>query len=105
MKEAVWRPWRSAVDVVIHGVPVAKIRARGVERDAARADLGVTGDETLIGTIANFRADKDYPNLLRAAQLALEDGHVVNGPTTFPARCYDVRVRSGYIEVRAARLT
>jgi len=37
------------------------------------------------------------------SQLALEDGHVVNGPTAFPARCYDVRVRSGYIEVRAVK--
>ena len=36
-------------------------------------------------------------------QLALEDGHVVNGPTAFPARCYDVRVRGGYIEVRAVK--
>jgi nitrite reductase/ring-hydroxylating ferredoxin subunit/uncharacterized membrane protein len=36
------------------------------------------------------------------SELALEDGHVVNGPTTFPARCFDVRVRDGQIEVRAA---
>lgn len=35
-----------------------------------------------------------------ASELALEDGHVVNGPTTFPARCFDVRVREGKIEVR-----
>jgi nitrite reductase/ring-hydroxylating ferredoxin subunit/uncharacterized membrane protein len=37
------------------------------------------------------------------SELALEDGHVVNGPTAFPARCFDVRVRAGNIEVRAAR--
>jgi nitrite reductase/ring-hydroxylating ferredoxin subunit/uncharacterized membrane protein len=37
------------------------------------------------------------------SQLALEDGHVVNGPTTFPARCYEVRVRAGNVEVRAAK--
>ena len=37
------------------------------------------------------------------SQLALEDGHVVNGPTAFPARCFDVRVRAGYIEVRAVK--
>ncbi len=35
------------------------------------------------------------------SELALDDGHVVNGPTAFPARCFDVRVRSGQIEVRA----
>jgi nitrite reductase/ring-hydroxylating ferredoxin subunit/uncharacterized membrane protein len=36
------------------------------------------------------------------SEFALEDGHVVNGPATFPARCFDVRTRSGQIEVRAA---
>ena len=36
------------------------------------------------------------------SQLSLEDGSVVNGPTTFPARCFDVRVRAGNIEVRSA---
>jgi len=37
------------------------------------------------------------------SELALEDGHVVNGPTAYPARCFDVRVRGGQIEVRAQR--
>ncbi|MCU1348732.1 MAG: Rieske (2Fe-2S) domain protein [Acidobacteria bacterium] len=36
------------------------------------------------------------------SQLALEDGHVVCGPTTFPARAFDVRTTNGQIEVRAA---
>jgi nitrite reductase/ring-hydroxylating ferredoxin subunit/uncharacterized membrane protein len=36
------------------------------------------------------------------SELALDDGHVVNGPTVFPARCFDVRVRGGNIEVRSA---
>ena len=29
------------------------------------------------------------------SELALEDGHVVNGPTTFTARCFDVRCGTG----------
>ena len=37
------------------------------------------------------------------SQLAIDDGHVVKGPTTFPARCYEVRVKNGIVEVRAAR--
>ena len=36
------------------------------------------------------------------SELALEDGHIVAGPTTFPARCFDVRVNVGEIQVRAA---
>jgi nitrite reductase/ring-hydroxylating ferredoxin subunit/uncharacterized membrane protein len=35
------------------------------------------------------------------SELALEDGSVVNGPTTYPARCFQVRVREGQIELRA----
>jgi nitrite reductase/ring-hydroxylating ferredoxin subunit/uncharacterized membrane protein len=37
------------------------------------------------------------------SQFALDDGHIVNGPATFPARCYEVRVRAGNVEVRAAK--
>lgn len=36
------------------------------------------------------------------SELSLVDGHVVNGPTTYDARCFDVRVRAGKVEVRAA---
>ncbi len=35
------------------------------------------------------------------SRFALEDGHVLRGPATFPQRLYDVRVRDGQIEVRA----
>jgi nitrite reductase/ring-hydroxylating ferredoxin subunit len=36
------------------------------------------------------------------SQLSIEDGSVVGGPTTYPARVFDVRVRDGQVEVRAA---
>lgn len=36
------------------------------------------------------------------SQLSIEDGSVVGGPTTYPARVFDVRVREGQVEVRAA---
>lgn len=36
------------------------------------------------------------------SRYALADGHIVNGPTTFPQPHYDVRVRDGLIEVRNA---
>ncbi|HKO56095.1 MAG TPA: Rieske 2Fe-2S domain-containing protein [Thermoanaerobaculia bacterium] len=35
------------------------------------------------------------------SELALEDGSVVNGPSTFPARCFQVRIQDGVIELRA----
>jgi len=34
------------------------------------------------------------------SRLALDDGSIVNGPTAFPARCFDVRIREGEIQVR-----
>ena len=36
------------------------------------------------------------------SELALADGHVVNGPTTFPARTFETRIRDGKIQLRAA---
>ena len=36
-----------------------------------------------------------------ASEFSIEDGHVVNGPATFPARCFDVRITDGNVEVRA----
>ena len=32
---------------------------------------------------------------------ALEDGRVLEGPSTYPQTCFDVRSRAGQIEVRA----
>ena len=32
---------------------------------------------------------------------SIEDGRVINGPATFPARCFDVRITDGNVEVRA----
>jgi len=35
------------------------------------------------------------------SEFSIEDGSVVNGPATFPARCFDVRITDGNVEVRA----
>jgi nitrite reductase/ring-hydroxylating ferredoxin subunit/uncharacterized membrane protein len=35
------------------------------------------------------------------SRFALDDGAVLEGPSTFPQPCFDVRVRAGQIEVRA----
>ena len=36
------------------------------------------------------------------SEFSITDGHVVNGPATYEARCFDVRVHAGKVEVRAA---
>lgn len=53
--------------VVQTGVDVAAIRAHRGERERIRSSLGVEPGQFTIGTVANFRAQKDYPTLLRAA--------------------------------------
>ncbi len=53
--------------VIRTGVDVAAIRGHREERDRIRASLGLEPDHFVIGTVANFRPQKDYPTLLRAA--------------------------------------
>jgi glycosyltransferase involved in cell wall biosynthesis/predicted N-acetyltransferase YhbS len=50
-----------------HGIDVAPTAARAAERAAVRTELGLGADDLVIGTVANYREQKDYPNLLRAA--------------------------------------
>jgi nitrite reductase/ring-hydroxylating ferredoxin subunit len=37
------------------------------------------------------------------SRFSITDGHVVDGPATFPEPCFETRVRDGKIEVKAAR--
>ena len=55
---------RSAV--LVHGVQLTAIRAAEPAREAMRDSLGVGPGEVLVATVANFRAQKDYPTLLKA---------------------------------------
>lgn len=64
-------------EVVIHGVDVEAIASRRAERDAARAELGVDADDLLVATVANLRANKDYPTMLRAARQLADAGEPV----------------------------
>jgi glycosyltransferase involved in cell wall biosynthesis len=61
-------------EVVIHGVDVDAIASRRSERDAARAELGVKRDQLLVATVANLRANKDYPTMLQAARRLADAG-------------------------------
>jgi glycosyltransferase involved in cell wall biosynthesis len=58
---------RSRSRVVRYGIDAAEVRHEGSHRDAERRRLGLTGREVLIGTVANLRATKGYPDLLEAA--------------------------------------
>jgi glycosyltransferase involved in cell wall biosynthesis len=66
--------WRDRVELLVHGVALDDLRRRRAERDATRAELGIGPDEVAITTVANFRAQKDYPSLLRAARQVIDAG-------------------------------
>jgi glycosyltransferase involved in cell wall biosynthesis len=61
-----------ATEVLLHGADVEGIAARMGERATAREELGIGHDELVVVTVANLRANKDYPTLLRAARLLID---------------------------------
>lgn len=54
--------------VVRYGIDAAEIRREAPDRDEIRDRLGISDHEIVIGTVANLRATKGYPDLLRAAR-------------------------------------
>jgi glycosyltransferase involved in cell wall biosynthesis len=65
---------RRRTETVVHGIDLAGVRASRGARAAIRAELGLAPDEPVLGTVANFRAQKDYPNLLATARLLRDRG-------------------------------
>ena len=49
-----------------HGIDTDHVAAAATDRRAVRDELGIARDVVVIGTAANFRPQKDYPNLLQA---------------------------------------
>lgn len=67
-------PARRRATVLQHGIDTAGVAAARDERARVRAELGLPGDAFVIVTVANFRPQKDYPNLLAAARQLLDRG-------------------------------
>jgi glycosyltransferase involved in cell wall biosynthesis len=65
---------RRRVSVVVQGIFPERVRDQLRFRDEVRAELGVGPDETLVGTVAHFRAQKGYPILLEAARRVVDSG-------------------------------
>ena len=60
------------VEIIVHGIVVDEIREQRDQRDEVRAELGFAPSDVAIGTVANLRAQKAYPDLLRAARIVLD---------------------------------
>jgi L-malate glycosyltransferase len=86
---------RDRVEVVVHGIVLADLAATADARESVRTELGIAEDEVVVATVANFRAQKGYPDLLAAARL-LADRHV-------PARFIVIGQGPLEAEVRALR--
>ena len=72
VRRSVSRHQRPRVGVTVHGVRVDQVRAMGAEREAVRAEIGVGDAEVVVGTVANYLAQKAYPDLFAAARIALD---------------------------------
>lgn len=69
---SIWKRLRPRVEVVEHGVVLDEVRAHAVQRAAVRAELGIGDEQIVAGTVANLRANKDWPNLLQAARIVID---------------------------------
>jgi glycosyltransferase involved in cell wall biosynthesis len=58
--------------VVLQGIEVEQVQAQRAERKAVRTELGLDADALVVGTVANMRAQKAYPDLLAAALRVVE---------------------------------
>jgi len=78
-----WPRLRGATEVLSNGIPVAELTARRGERTSARAALGLTDQDVLVASVANFREKKDHPTLFAAAAACADEPRlrfVVIGP-------------------------
>jgi glycosyltransferase involved in cell wall biosynthesis len=74
VKDSLPERTRRRTRVVIHGIDLDRTRADSRFRDEIRKEMGIPEGEMVVGTVANFRAQKDYPNLLDAARYLLDRG-------------------------------
>jgi glycosyltransferase involved in cell wall biosynthesis len=72
VRRSVSARFRDRVEVVVHGIPLDSVRALRKQRARVRAELGVPSEEVVVGTVANYRAQKAYPDLLAAARTVVD---------------------------------
>lgn len=73
VRDTVWRWRRDAYEVLIQGIDLTAHTPQADIRTKVRRELGIQDNQVLAITVANLRKNKDYPNLLRAAQLAVAE--------------------------------
>ena len=71
VRESMGRVSRRGVDVLTHGIVLTDIEDLVVDRARVRRELQLGPQDVVAITVANFRPEKAYPDLLEAAALAL----------------------------------
>jgi glycosyltransferase involved in cell wall biosynthesis len=59
--------------VVLQGIEVEQVRAQRAHRTSMRAELGLEPGTLAVGTVANLRPQKAYPDLLAAATRVVDE--------------------------------
>ncbi len=65
--ESVPEGLRGELEVLSHGIDVAAVGSQLGLRLESRQEMGIGPDELVVGTVANFRPEKNYEGLLRVA--------------------------------------
>lgn len=66
-RESVSPRLRRNVETLTHGIDVTSVASHRADREAVRSELGIGEDDIVVGTVANLRAQKNYPMLLEVA--------------------------------------
>ncbi len=69
-----WPRTRRRTAVVSHGIDLAEVRAAARHGGAVRRELGIGDDEVVAVTVANYREQKAWPDLLAAARTVIDRG-------------------------------
>ena len=59
-------------EVLIQGIPLDTFVPSPTARQSVRDELGIPSDAVVACTVANLRSQKDYPNLLQACRIAID---------------------------------
>lgn len=73
VRRSMWPRLRDSAPALRHGIVLASTTVADGTRERMRAELGIPADAVVAITVANLRKEKDYPNLLRAAQLSIAE--------------------------------
>jgi glycosyltransferase involved in cell wall biosynthesis len=76
VRRQMWRIYQCRVELLVQGIVMSDVLPPA-KTGAIRAELGLGPKEVLLFTVANMRPAKDYPGLLRAVRMLLDDGHPV----------------------------